>query len=242
MNYLINDLKAASRGIDLILKESIKYQKDAFYKIYDNCSLKTAFEEKICNCQVSLSKITTQDISNTVKETCERASMVVHGLKVYATAYPSTNEPKLEFKGHSVESSNDPENFKVLPKGISPEDLEVTELHVKDKELIEKLEKEYELKLQKEATSKEQEEYQKHGGESLCSSSTLKAHNDEVVKKLQTPASSNNNLKQPSVKKFVPKKQQVFFIFKIYNLKNIINESIFFEFWFLYINFNFKFE
>lgn len=82
--------------------------------------------------------------------------------------------------------------------------MEVSELHQKDKELIEKLEKEYEQKLKMEARLKEQGKLTANEPiEKNPTDSTLqfqKSYTNETVK---------TNIQTPGVKKFVPKKQQV---------------------------------
>lgn len=86
-----------------------------------------------------------------------------------------------------------------LPKGVNPEDLQVSELHQKDKELIEKLEKEFEEKLKAEATYKNDTSTGKQGS----SGDLSVAKGPECIVKDKTKL----HVLQPSVRKYVPKQK-----------------------------------
>lgn len=106
------------------------------------------------------------------------------------------------------EKKNDANDEEVLPKGVSPEDLKASELHYKDRELIEKLEKEHEQKLKKQA---EMEQNIKQLHQSSIKSESLVNNLDDNVSNTKTDVVLEKNIPLPSTKKYKPKQQVIFF-------------------------------
>ncbi|KAK6621378.1 hypothetical protein RUM43_011684 [Polyplax serrata] len=199
---LLNDLKAGCRALDLVLRESIKHHHNTLDRIVDNSSVRAAVNDIFRNCRECIHSITTEDLSRSLNESLERASMVPQSLKVYVTT------SHLQTQSNSKPELNDLINLeqgvkfnikRPLPKGVNPEDLQVSELHQKDKELIEKLEKEFEEKLKAEATYKNDTSTGKQGS----SGDLSVAKGPEYIVKDKTKL----HVLQPSVRKYVPKQK-----------------------------------
>lgn len=82
---LLNDLKAGCRALDLVLRESIKHHHNTLDRIVDNSSVRAAVKDMFRNCRECIQSITTEDVSRSLNESIERASMVPQSLKVYVT-------------------------------------------------------------------------------------------------------------------------------------------------------------
>ncbi|EEB14442.1 conserved hypothetical protein [Pediculus humanus corporis] len=195
---LLSDLKAYCRSMELIFKESFKYHQTSLEKFWENSSINVAIEENIKSHFNNLKNVSTNDLALAVKESYERASMVPQSLKVYAmTSTKSQGDVDYEKK-------NDANDEEVLPKGVSPEDLKASELHYKDRELIEKLEKEHEQKLKKQA---EMEQNIKQLHQSSIKSESLVNNLDDNVSNTKTDVVLEKNIPLPSTKKYKPKQQ-----------------------------------